>query len=278
MLVINRSYILDGISVLKKINETGKLLKHLTEAQGTNGEGSSIFDKSHKMTIQIKDEITGINYEINDLKKTYQGQLQDGKYSKDDDRNCDGLLQILNLKIAALSQTFKDYLTVRSQVIEKQENAKKRFNFINDKDKISNRRVTSFKNSFQNGKRNRIFDDGDIEEEGLVHPNGLENGGERKQRFDQIEMIENRSENLENIKEALADINEIFTKFSEIVNTQQLMVERIDADTEMALLNAERGKKHLSEHYQNVSSYRNLIFKIFLILIIFATLYIIFVV
>ena len=115
----------------------------------------------------------------------------------------------------------------------------------------------------------------DTEEEGLIDD---ENGEERKQRFGQIEMIENRSKNLEGIKEVLADINQIFTKFSEIVNAQQLMVERIDTDTEMALLNAEQGKKELSEHYQNVSSYRNLIFKIFLILIVFATIYIIFVV
>lgn len=184
-------------------------------------------------------------------------------------------MQILNLKITSLSQRFKDYLTIRSKVIEKHENTKKRLNFIDEKDKISNRRVTSFKTFGQNGNRNRIFDDKmDVEEESLMN----ENGEERKQVFNQIEMIENRSENLEGIKEALADMNEIFTKFSEIVNTQQLMVERIDADTEMALINAEQGKKELSEHFQNVSSYRNLIFKIFLILIIFATLYIIFVV
>lgn len=166
---------------------------------------------------------------------------------------------------------------MRSKQIEKQENTKNRLNFIDDKDKISNRRVTSFKDFGRNGKRNRVFGNGtnDIEEEGLIDD---ENGEERKQRFGQIEMIENRSKNLEGIKEVLADINQIFTKFSEIVNAQQLMVERIDTDTEMALLNAEQGKKELSEHYQNVSSYRNLIFKIFLILIVFATIYIIFVV
>jgi syntaxin 5 len=164
---------------------------------------------------------------------------------------------------------------MRSKQIEKQENTKNRLNFIDDKDKISNRRVTSFKDFGRNAKRNRVFGNSTNEEEGLIDD---ENGEERKQRFGQIEMIENRSKNLEGIKEVLADINQIFTKFSEIVNAQQLMVERIDTDTEMALLNAEQGKKELSEHYQNVSSYRNLIFKIFLILIVFATIYIIFVV
>jgi syntaxin 5 len=147
---------------------------------------------------------------------------------------------------------------------------------VSEKNQISNRRITSFSEFGKKSKRGKIFDQGidDIEHEGLME----ESGTERSQKFGQIEMIENRSKNLENIKEVLSDINQIFVKFSEIVNTQQLMVERIDTDTEMALLNAEKGKKELSEHYQNVSSYRSLVFKIFLILIIFATLYIIFVV
>jgi len=255
-----------GLGYINKIGEANNLL---------NSKCGALFDSSSQLTIQIKDEITEVNFQINDLKKMYQDEFHKSRNSEDDDINWDGLLQILNLRFAALSQRFTEYLTARSKTIEKQEETKSRLNFIDDKNKISNRRVTSFKNFGQNGKRSRIFDDNfDMEEEGLMN----ENGEERKQKFDQIEMIENRSKDLENIKEVLAEINQMFTKFSEIVNTQQLMVERIDTDTEMALINVEKGKKELSEHYQNVSSYRNLIFKIFLILIIFATLYIIFVV
>jgi len=254
------------LGYINKIGEANNLL---------NSKCGALFDSSSQLTIQIKDEITEVNFQINDLKKMYQDEFHKSRNSEDDDINWDGLLQILNLRFAALSQRFTEYLTARSKTIEKQEETKSRLNFIDDKNKISNRRVTSFKNFGQNGKRSRIFDDNfDMEEEGLMN----ENGEERKQKFDQIEMIENRSKDLENIKEVLAEINQMFTKFSEIVNTQQLMVERIDTDTEMALINVEKGKKELSEHYQNVSSYRNLIFKIFLILIIFATLYIIFVV
>ena len=132
-----------------------------------------------------------------------------------------------------MSQRFKDFLTMRSKVIEKQEKTKSRLNFVQDGNKISNRRVTGLRNF---GKKSRIMDTGfdDMEGEGLMNSNG----DQRHERYDQIEMVENRSKDLENIKEVLADINQIFTKFSEIVNAQQLMVERIDADTEMALLNA----------------------------------------
>lgn len=259
--VINSSYVLEGIEIYKKIRET-KSFGHI--------------EPSQRIIIQIKDEITAINFEISDLKTKYQESMAHSRHSEDDDKNFDGLLQVLNLRIAALSQKFKDFLHEHTKTIEKQESYKSKLNFVDERNKISNRRVTSFKDFKGNGRRSQIFNSGfeDIEEEGLMH----ENTTDRSAKFNQIEMVESRSKNLENIKEVLGEINQIFVKFSEIVNTQQLMVERIDADTEMALLNAERGKKELSEHYQNVSSYRNLIIKIFLILIIFATLYIIFVV
>ena len=86
-----------------------------------------------------------------------------------------------------------------------------------------------------------------------------------------------KSEQLNNIKNTLAEISTVFSRFSEMVSMQELMVRRIDEDSEMALANAEKAKKELVVHYQNVSSYRNMIFKIFLVLIIFATLYILFI-
>ena len=268
---LNKSYIISGVSIFKKIGETNNLLKHLIVNSQSN---SNLFDGSQKITIQIKDEIGEIGADINDLKNSYQSKIADSMNTEDEDKNWDGILQILNLRLASLSQRFKDYLTIRSKVIEKQEERKSKLNFVDEKNKISNRRISSFKNYSRKRTNGTSTQEMDIEEEGLIN----ENNQGAKNKFEQIEMIENRSKNLENIKQVLGDINQIFVKFSEIVNAQQLMVERIDSDTEMALLNVEKGRKELSEHYQNVSSYRNLLFKVFLILIVFATLYIIFVV
>lgn len=78
----NNSYIIDGVATFRKIGETNNLLKHLI----MNSQ-SSIFDASQKMTIQIKDEITGINFEINDLKTAYKKNASTNKNSEDDDKN-----------------------------------------------------------------------------------------------------------------------------------------------------------------------------------------------
>ena len=55
------------------------------------------------------------------------------------------------------------------------------------------------------------------------------------------------------------------------------MVERIDTNTETALYDIEGAKKELREVYEDTTSTRKLMLKIFFILIIFATFYILFV-
>ena len=67
--LINKSYVLEGAVIYKKITETNNLLKHLIMNSQNN---SNLFDASQKITIQIKDEITEINFLINELKKSYQ--------------------------------------------------------------------------------------------------------------------------------------------------------------------------------------------------------------
>jgi len=54
-------------------------------------------------------------------------------------------------------------------------------------------------------------------------------------------------------------------------------VERIDSNTTEALYDIEGANKELGEVYEHVSSNRRLMMKIFFILLIFSTLYIIFI-
>jgi len=54
-------------------------------------------------------------------------------------------------------------------------------------------------------------------------------------------------------------------------------VERIDENTEQALYDIEGAKKEIREIYENTSNNRTLIMKIFFILLVFCTFYILFV-
>lgn len=60
-----KSYVSEGVAIYKKMRDTNNLLKHLIINSQSN---SNLFDTSHKITIQIKDDITEINMDINELK------------------------------------------------------------------------------------------------------------------------------------------------------------------------------------------------------------------
>ena len=55
------------------------------------------------------------------------------------------------------------------------------------------------------------------------------------------------------------------------------MIERIDKYTDEAQLNINKGRKELQESHKRISSNRGLMLKLFLILFIFAFIYIVFI-
>jgi len=61
------------------------------------------------------------------------------------------------------------------------------------------------------------------------------------------------------------------------VQNQEELVNRVDLNTEEALYDIEGAKTELRELYEDTSSNRSLMLKIFLILMIFITFYILFI-
>ena len=54
------------------------------------------------------------------------------------------------------------------------------------------------------------------------------------------------------------------------------MIERIDSHAEAALLNLDKGRIEIVKSYENVTSYKNLGIKVFLVLVLFFTFYVVF--
>lgn len=86
-----------------------------------------------------------------------------------------------------------------------------------------------------------------------------------------------RLESMKNINGLLKDISGIFTKMSTIVHMHEGMIERIDSEVEGTETNIKQGKKEIKKMYQDVSSNRKLILKVFAILIIFSIIYVLFI-
>lgn len=86
-----------------------------------------------------------------------------------------------------------------------------------------------------------------------------------------------RANSIETIEKTLYDITTLFKRFASIVQEHQVLVERIDANTENALHDLEGAKNELRDVYEDTKSTRKLVMKIFFILMIFSTIYILFV-
>ena len=84
----------------------------------------------------------------------------------------------------------------------------------------------------------------------------------------------NRTSAIESIETALHDISGLFKKFGTIVQQHETLVERIDHNAEQALYDIEGAKKELREVYEDTSNNRKLMLKIFFILMVFCTFYI----
>lgn len=89
--------------------------------------------------------------------------------------------------------------------------------------------------------------------------------------------LSHRASSIESIEKTLYDISSMFKRFANIVQEHSILVERIDTNTENALYDLEGAKKELREVYEDTSNTRKLMMKIFFILILFCTFYILFV-
>lgn len=90
----------------------------------------------------------------------------------------------------------------------------------------------------------------------------------------QLPQQEHKNEAIEAIEKTLGDLSSQFKNFAHIVMNHQKMAERLDTQTADTLLDLEGAQKELSETHERVSSTRGLMMKVFFVLLVFCTLYI----
>jgi len=84
-----------------------------------------------------------------------------------------------------------------------------------------------------------------------------------------------RNQAIEAIERSLYNITGMFKQFGALVNEHQVMVDRIDKNTADALDDIEAAQDELRQTHENVADNRKLMLKIFFILMIFVTFYIV---
>merc|ERR1711924_35018 len=85
-----------------------------------------------------------------------------------------------------------------------------------------------------------------------------------------------RAEAVQNVQKTIGELAQMFQKMAVMVTAQEDMIKRIDHDVDSTLDNVQQGQDHLLKYFQNISSNRMLIIKVFLILIFFVVFFVVF--
>jgi len=88
--------------------------------------------------------------------------------------------------------------------------------------------------------------------------------------------ISSRATAVRSIESTIAELQGIFRQLSMLVAEQGELIERIDHNTEQAAHNISGAQSALMKYWQNISSNRTLMLKIFFVLLVFVVIFLVF--
>lgn len=121
----------------------------------------------------------------------------------------------------------------------------------------------------------------DFESAGLVGGGGVAGSSMQQQQLVptssaiNMEIIESRSQAIESIEATIAELGQIYQNFASMVASQREMVQRIDENVLDIEMNVTGAHSQLLKYYQNISSNRWLMIKVFAVLLIFFLIFVV---
>lgn len=244
---------------------------------------SSLFnDKSMEiqdLTLAIKQDISHMNQQIGKLQQ-YMKNTQ-GSKSKNSQTHSNSVVFVLQSKLATMSNDFKQVLEARTQNLKDQKSRRDNFS----RNTVASSLTTA--PPITNGRQSVLFRDeqrttagGDaVIDMGGSGSDGMYNSS-MKQQLQMIDetdtYLANRSEAMQNIEQTIVELGDIFTQLATMVQQQEELVHRIDANVDDATHHIEGAHTELLKYLRSVTSNRWLIIKVFAVLIIFFLIFIVF--
>jgi syntaxin 5 len=241
---------------------------------------SSLFnDKSMEiqdLTLSIKQDISNLNRQIAELQQYMKNT--NGYKSKNSQTHSNSVVFVLQSKLATMSNDFKQVLEARTQNLKDQKARRDNFSrntvasSLSAPSPIVNGRrsiLTSDENSTSNGGHAVI----DMGSDGMYNSS-------MKQQLQVIDetdtYLASRSETMQNIEQTIIELGDIFTQLATMVQQQEELVHRIDANVDEATQHIEGAHTELLKYLRSVTSNRWLMIKVFAVLIIFFLIFIVF--
>ncbi|TNV77026.1 hypothetical protein FGO68_gene14401 [Halteria grandinella] len=254
---------------LKEITSHQQTLRQLSQEKSIF---SSTADQIQQKNILIKDQITEVQALNEDIQRQLdeQKQLRRQQGQASQHKSIQTCIDILNTRVMRATLEFKQFLTEHQQTVKIQEEKKGRL-----KGGITSATATSKNDGVRaaNAKSRPMKILPGYQYSQVANNEDVEGGGAFSIQMSDAN-IQDRTQSIETIQKTLYDITLIFKRFATIVQEQQILVERIDANTENAMQDLEGAKGELRDAYDNSKGTRKQILKIFFILMMFTTIYV----
>jgi syntaxin 5 len=250
----------------KEIYDTSDKLAKLTKLAKRNDLFDDHVVEIEELTFIIKQNIQNLNKEIVVLRESSKTTNQ----SKQNTVHSDTIVSYLNSKLASTTKGFKDILQVRTETLKTKQ------------DKI---------NKITGGSLSLMSTPAKKQSEHVLYKHHLDTlpdtpprpGGDVVVLMPQVMMQQqqedyttSRASAVENIERTIVELGGIFQQLAALVAEQGDMIQRIDSNIDNSERHVAAGNDALLRVLKNVSSSRMLIVKLFLVLIVFAVIFIVF--
>lgn len=263
-------FMLIAKTIGKNISSTYAKLEKLTLLAKRKSLFNDKPTEIQELTYIIKEDLNSLNQQIAKLQQV-------AKHQKDVVSNghnhlvthSSSVVLALQSKLASMSTEFKNVLEVRTENLKQAKSRREQYSGAGS--------TASMGGPHQQGSV--LLAD----EQCAIDMNSI---GESPQQQQQKQMmlyedqsdqfVQSRAETMQNIESTIVELGGIFQQLAHMVQEQEEMVERIDANILDTELHVESAHREILKYFQSVTSNRWLMIKIFAVLIFFFIFFVVF--
>ncbi|KAF8784931.1 Syntaxin-5 like protein [Argiope bruennichi] len=216
-----------------------------------------------ELTYVIKQDINSLNKQIAQLQESKARNNSHGKHML---HHSNSIVVSLQCKLANMSSNFREVLEVRTENLKHEKSRRDKFSG-------SNGTTTGTLPSAISGQtRSVLLSDESVSSHS--HQNdecaiNIDNQYQQQLQLidEQDAYIQNRADTMQNIEATIVELGTIFQQLAHMVKEQEEIVQRIDANVEQSEMNIEAAHSEILKYFQNVTSNRWLMIKVFAVLI-----------
>lgn len=223
-----------------------------------------------ELTYIIKEDLNSLNQQIAKLQEVARNQRQSQQNGHHLLSHSSSVVLTLQSKLASMSTEFKQVLEVRTENLKQQKSRQNQFS----QGSVSSSLPPSAISGHHQGSV-LLTDEVSVNME--AYSPLLPVTQKQAMIYDETDnYLQSRAETMQNIESTVVELGGIFQQLAHMVKEQEEMVERIDTNVQDAELNVEAAHNEIIKYFQNITSNRWLMIKIFAVLIFFFLFFVIF--